>query len=30
MFAPSGMLATAEERKVLRQWSVRALMHLDA
>jgi carbon starvation protein len=29
MFAPSGMVATAEERKVLRQWSVLALMHLD-
>jgi carbon starvation protein len=29
MFAPAGMVATAEERKVLRQWSVLALMHLD-
>jgi carbon starvation protein len=29
MFAPSGMIATAEERKVQRQWSVLALMHLD-
>ena len=29
MFAPSGMVATAEERKVLRQWSVLALVHLD-
>ena len=29
MFAPSGMVSTAEERKVLRQWSVLALMHLD-
>jgi carbon starvation protein len=29
MFAPSGMFPTAEERKVQRQWSVLALMHLD-
>ena len=29
MFAPSGMISTAEERKVQRQWSVLALMHLD-
>jgi carbon starvation protein len=29
MFAPSGMVATADERKVLRQWSVLALVHLD-
>jgi carbon starvation protein len=29
MFAPSGMVSTAEERKVLRQWGVLALMHLD-
>jgi carbon starvation protein len=29
MFAPSGMVSTAEERKVLRQWSVLALVHLD-
>jgi carbon starvation protein len=29
MFAPSGMVPTAEERKVLRQWSALALMHLD-
>jgi carbon starvation protein len=29
MFAPSGMVSTTEERKVLRQWSVLALMHLD-
>jgi carbon starvation protein len=28
MFAPSGMISTAEERKVQRQWSVLALMHL--
>jgi carbon starvation protein len=28
MFAPSGMFPTAEERKVQRQWSVLALMHL--
>jgi carbon starvation protein len=29
MFAPSGMIATAGERKVQRQWRVLALMHLD-
>ena len=29
MFAPSGMIATASERGVQRQWSVLALMHLD-
>jgi carbon starvation protein len=29
MFAPSGMIATASERNVQRQWSVLALMHLD-
>jgi carbon starvation protein len=29
MFAPSGMIATIEERKVQRQWRVLALMHLD-
>ena len=29
IFAPSGMIATAEERKVQRQWSVLALVHLD-
>ena len=29
MFAPSGMLATAGERKVQRQWRVLALMHID-
>src|ERR1700761_3302281 len=29
MFAPSGMISTAEERKGQRQWSVLALMHLD-
>ena len=30
MFAPSGMIATAGERKVQRQWRVLALMHLDS
>jgi carbon starvation protein len=29
IFAPSGMIATAGERKVQRQWRVLALMHLD-
>ena len=29
MFAPSGMIATAGERKVQRQWRVLALIHLD-
>ncbi len=29
MFAPSGMIATAGERTVQRQWRVLALMHLD-
>jgi carbon starvation protein len=29
IFAPSGMIPTAEERKVQRQWSVLALIHLD-
>jgi carbon starvation protein len=29
MFAPSGIIATADERKVQRQWRVLALMHLD-
>jgi carbon starvation protein len=29
MFAPSGMIATAGERNVQRQWRVLALMHLD-
>ena len=29
MFAPSGMIATAGERRVQRQWRVLALMHLD-
>ena len=30
IFAPSGMIATAGERKVQRQWRVLALMHLDS
>ena len=30
MFAPSGMIATAGERKVQRQWRLLALMHLDS
>jgi carbon starvation protein len=29
MFAPSGMIATAGERKLQRQWRVLALMHFD-
>jgi carbon starvation protein len=29
MFAPTGMIATAGERTVQRQWRVLALMHLD-
>jgi hypothetical protein len=29
LFAPSGMIATAGERKLQRQWRVLALMHFD-
>jgi carbon starvation protein len=29
MFAPSGMVATAGEREVRRQWRMLAVMHLD-